>query len=184
MNTENNNNNLDDFFSQLNDQWDTAEPHDGHEDRFLSRLERKKKKRFNLKLAVPVAAAIALIVSMVFFLMPAGQPENAIALNKMSPKAKEAQMYFASIIEKELAKVEKEDNPATKMLVEDALKRMNQLEADYDKLFMELQQKGESKQLLHAMITNLQTRIKFLEDVLNRIENIKKIKENYNENNT
>lgn len=34
------------------------------------------------------------------------------------------------------------------------------------------------------MITNLQTRISFLEDVLTRIENIKKIKEDYHENAT
>lgn len=182
MNTEHNN--LDELFSHFNGEWDTAEPNSGHEDRFLSRLERKKKKRFNLKIAVPVAAAIALIVSMVFFLMPQGQPDEQTALNKMSPKAKEAQMYFASIIEKELAKVEKEDSPETKKLVTDALQRMNQLEADYNKLTRELENKGESKQLLHAMITNLQTRISFLEQVLNRIENIKKIKENYNENNT
>jgi hypothetical protein len=180
MNTKNNN--LDELFSSLNNQWDTADPAKGHQDRFLSRLEGKKKKRFPLWVAMPVAAAIVLVVGMVFFLMPQ-QPQNPVVLNKMSPKAKEAQLYFASIIEKELAKVEKENSPETKMLVADALERMNQLEADYGRLVSELQQKGESKQLLHAMIINLQTRISFLEEVLNRIENIKKIKENYNENN-
>jgi uncharacterized membrane protein YgaE (UPF0421/DUF939 family) len=179
-----NENNLDELFNSLSGQWDTAEPLDGHEDRFLHRLERNKKKRFPLRIAMSVAAAIVIVAGTLFFMMPQQQPQQQTALNKMSPKAKETQLYFSSIIEKELAKVEKENSPETKKLVEDALNRMNQLEADYDKLLKELQMKGESKQLLHAMITNLQTRISFLEKVLDRIENIKQIKEQYNENNT
>jgi cytoskeletal protein RodZ len=180
---KNENNNLDELFNGLSSQWDTAEPHDGHEDRFLNRLERKNRKRFPVMIAMSVAAAVVIVTGAILFMMPQQQPEP-LALNKMSPKAKETQLYFASIIEKELAKVQKEDSPETKKLVQDAIMHMNELEADYDKLLKELRLKGESKQLLHAMITNLQTRISFLEEVLNRIENIKKIKENYNENNT
>ena len=60
---------------------------------------------------------------------------------------------------------------------------MQELEADYEKITHELADKGENKQLIHAMITNLQTRISFLEDVLTKIENIKKIKESYHEDN-
>jgi archaellum component FlaC len=102
----------------------------------------------------------------------------------MSPKNREAQEYFSLVIKKELAQVEKENTPATKKLVSDALLRLDRLEKDYNTLADELQQKGESKKIIHAMITNLQTRISFLEEVLTQIENIKKIKENYHENNT
>ena len=109
--------------------------------------------------------------------------DKNMALNKMSPQAKEAQVYFSSIIEKELAKVEKEDSPETERIVHDALNHMQQLEADYNVLTQELQEKGENKKILHAMITNLQVRIAFLEKVLTQIENIKKIKVNHNENN-
>jgi hypothetical protein len=170
------------FFKSNDTLWDTQEPALGHHERFLSRLEGKKKKRLTLKIAVPVAAAIAILMGLFIFFNPQpGQP--AVALNKMSPKAQETQLYFTSIIEKELAKVEKEDSPETKRLVADAISRMQKLETDYNKLVEELEQKGESKQLIHAMITNLQIRISFLEEVMTRIENIKKIKENYNENN-
>jgi galactokinase/mevalonate kinase-like predicted kinase len=91
-------------------------------------------------------------------------------------------MYFSGIIEKELAKVEKQNTPETKQLVKDALYRMHALEEDYNNLTKELQENGENKKIIHAMITNLQTRISFLEEVLTQIENIKKIKQNYHEN--
>jgi hypothetical protein len=177
---------LDNLFAQFNGQWDTEEPANGHEDRFLDRLENKnkKKKGLLLLLAMPTAAAILIMFGIWTIYnpgseIPAGKQTAAV---KLSPKTQEAQSYFKGIIQKELAKVEKEDSPETKMLVKDALLRMDALEKDYEKLNNEVLTKGENKQIIHAMITNLQTRISFLEDVLTKIENIKKLKENYHEN--
>lgn len=181
---EENHDELDNLFGNLKGQWDTQEPALGHHHRFMERLEGKKetKKRFSLKLAAPVAAAIAMIFGL--YAIFSSVNNNATALNNMSPKNREAQEYFSLVIKKELAQVEKENTPATKKLVSDALLRLDRLEKDYNTLADELQQKGESKKIIHAMITNLQTRISFLEEVLTQIENIKKIKENYHENNT
>lgn len=172
---------LDNLFNSLDGQWDTDGPALGHQERFLNRLEGKKQKRFSFKVAGSVAAAIALFMGLFITFGP--HVGGSMAANKMSPKAQEAQMYFSGIIEKELAKVEKQNTPETKQLVKDALYRMHALELDYNNLTKELQEKGENKKIIHAMITNLQTRISFLEEVLTQIENIKKIKQNYNENN-
>lgn len=179
MNTENKK--FDDLLNSFNGQWDTEEPLAGHEDRFLDRLEKKKQKpkRLIYWVSIPAAAVIAILLGIMFIFTPNDNAQIA----KISPKTEQTQMYFASIIQKELAKVEKENSPETKALVEDAMLHMQQLEKDYEKITHELAKKGENKQLLHAMITNLQTRISFLEDVLVKIENIKKIKETYHENN-
>jgi hypothetical protein len=174
--------NIDEMFSRFNGEWDIDEPAAGHEDRFFDRLAGKKKKtKTNLlyKIAIPAAAAIVIMLGIMLTFNPKTE-NNAVA---MSPKAKETQVYFASIINKELAKVQKENSPETKKIVQDALVHMQLLEKDYDKITHDLAQKGENKQLIHAMITNFQTRISFLEDVLVKIENVKKIKESYHENN-
>jgi len=182
MSTENRN--LEDLFSRLDGQWDTEEPQLGHQERFLDRLNGKKKKRNGLlyKIAVPAAAAVLILIGITIGYTPENTGSDAIAAN-LSPKTAQTQMYFSSIIEKELAKVENENSPETKKLVQDALQHMKELEADYEKITHELAEKGENKQLIHAMITNLQTRISFLEDVLTKIENIKQIKESYHEDN-
>lgn len=176
-----NTNNIDDLFKKFDGQWDVEEPAAGHQDRFLDRLERKKKKKFSFKLLVPVAAAILILFSV--FISRQQPPATQNALAKVSPEVRETQFYFASIVKKELAKVEKENSPETQKLVKDALFHMEELERDYDKLTQELLKKGENKQIIHAMITNLQTRISFLEEVLTRIENTKKLKEKYHESN-
>jgi hypothetical protein len=174
---------FDNLFERFNGQWDTEEPVKGHEDRFLDRLEGKKNKKGLLfRLAMPIAAAILILFGIWTIYNPAVSTDPAAATAKISPKVQETQMYFTGIIRKELAKLEKEDSPETKMVVKDALLRMDALESDYIKLTEEMLAKGENKQIIHAMITNLQTRISFLEDVLTKIENIKKLKENYHEN--
>ena len=176
------NKNLDELFNRFSGQWDTEEPNLGHQERFIDRLSgRKKSKRKGLlyRFALPAAAAVALLTGILFTYNQSGGTDVQVAA--ISPKTAQTQMYFASIIEKELAKVEKENSPETKKLVQDALYHMQELERDYEKITHELAEKGENKQLIHAMITNLQTRISFLEDVLTKIENIKQIKENYHE---
>ncbi len=174
-------NNIDDLFKKFDGQWDVEEPAAGHQDRFLDRLERKKKKKFSYKLLMPVAAAVLILFGV--FMSRQQEPAMPNAMAKVSPKVRETQVYFASIIKNELAKVEKENSPETQKLVKDALFHMEELEKDYDKLTQELLKKGENKQIIHAMITNLQTRISFLEEVITRIENTKKLKEKYHESN-
>lgn len=178
MNTENKK--IEDLLISFKGQWDIEEPTAGHEDRFLDRLERKKHKPKGLIywVSIPAAAVIAILLGTMFMF----NPKENVQVAGISPKTEQTQMYFASIIQKELAKVEKENSPETKALITDAMLHMQKLEKDYEKITHELAKKGENKQLLHAMITNLQTRISFLEDVLVKIENIKKIKETYHEN--
>ena len=55
------------------------------------------------------------------------------------------------------------------------MKKLKRLEED-------LANEGNSKQILHAMIINYQTRINLLQDVLTQIEEIKQFKTTQDEN--
>lgn len=173
---------IEELFKHLDGKWDTEEPSDGHAMRFMERLENKKKKSVLkplFKLALPIAATLIIAFGVLITYMQ----KDEVSPVAMSHATLETHNYFTGIIEKELTKVEKESTPQNKLLVQDALKKMREMEDDYNKLTKELSEKGENKKIIHAMITNLQIRISFLEDVLTQIENIKKIKENYHESN-
>lgn len=174
--------NIDGLFAHFQDKWDEHEPEPGHQLRFLDRLQPdvKKKRTIGLWPVLSVAATVVVMLGLFFIYNPAAQ--NTDALAEMSPKARETQHYFASVIKKELAQIEKEKSPETQRIVKDALFRMEKLEKDYDKLTKDLLKDGENKQLLNAMIINLQTRVSFLQEVMAQIENTKKLKQQSDEN--
>ena len=175
-----NENEIEEWLGSFDNQWDTEEPLLGHQQRFMDKLS-KPKKKFPYRNAFAIAASVVILLGI--FIKYNNAPQRS-QLAAMSPEVKETHLYFNAIIKKELAVLKKEDTPESKQIVEDALKQMQLLDNDYKKLTIELGEKGENKQLIHAMITNLQTRISFLEKVEKQIEFIKKIKANYHEKNT
>jgi hypothetical protein len=58
------------------------------------------------------------------------------------------------------------------MMIEDALLEMERLEKDYESLKIEIRKNGENKQIVFAMITNMQTRISFIKQVLEQVEQL------------
>lgn len=52
---------------------------------------------------------------------------------------------------------------------------MKLLDNDYNKIIIELQKNGENKMIINALISNLQTRISFLQNVLQHIETNEKL---------
>lgn len=182
------------LFSNLKDSWDTEQPTIGHKERFMAKLGKqevvktktKSSRRLWLTIATPIAAAIVVFLGIFLTYSPEDTIEDDTTTNEIAnlpPKVQETQLYFSGIIKQEMAKIEKESTPETKKIVDDAVIRMAELEKDYDMLIIEIQKNGENKRIIRAMITNLQTRISFLEEVLIRIENTKKLKQNYYEKN-
>lgn len=175
--------NIDALFEHLNGQFDIETPLAGHEDRFLTKLKNqngtKNLSRSNSNWWKPlsVAASLALIAVLGLGIFGNNQTEA-----EKSPEVAKTQYYFASLIAQEMEKIGEEATPETQKLVDDAMSQIKKLENDYKKLEADLEANGNTKRILSAMITNFQTRINLLEDVLNQIEEVKQLKNNQNEN--
>ena len=107
---------------------------------------------------------------------------NARELASVSPEMATTQDFFTNAIATELEKLKKEQSPEFQKLIVDALFQIELLEQNYEKLKLDLNESGDDKRVIHAMINNFQTRIDILETVLNQIEEQKQLNNITNEN--
>jgi len=178
---------LENLFEQPAGFFDIEEPAVGHQDRFQEKLEKQDKivslkttkKSWWKPLSIAASIALLLAIGMGFYNTQETMEDNVA---EVSSEVSNTQFYFASLIEEQVNQLESENSPETKNIIDDTMIQLKKLETDYIKLESDLQKGGNSKMILSAMITNFQTRIALLQDVLGQIETIKNLK-NYNDEN-
>jgi predicted nucleic acid-binding Zn-ribbon protein len=94
----------------------------------------------------------------------------------------QTQTFFTNAIQEELSKLENETSEEAQAIITDALSRIENLESQYKKLQLDLEESGDDKRVIYAMISNFQNRIDLLQNVLQQIEDVKQLKNLTNEN--
>ena len=178
--------NIDTLFENLKNDFDNETPNLNHQQRFLDKLKNQNKiadstiiKRSYWKPLLSIAASVVLLVA---FFFGTQQEASAKDLASVSPEMAQTQNFFTAAISNELAKLEAESTPETAIIVEDALKQIEILESKYKLLKEDLSESGDDSRVIYAMISNFQSRIDLLQNVLQKIEEIKQLKQNTNEN--
>lgn len=178
---------LEKLFGRLQGEFDSEEPRSGHQERFLEKLNQSKgvvtlhKKKTSWWKPLSIAASVALLCLLGVQVFKS-QPTIKQQVVEIAPEVSQTEFYFANLIEEQVQLLKNEKSPETAKLVDDTLAQLDKLEANYLTLEQELINGGNSKLILNAMITNFQTRIDLLKEVLDNIENIKNIKSYYDEN--
>jgi len=168
--------NLEELFNRFENQWDIQELNPDHQMDFLQKLNKKEpKKRYWF--VTSIAASIVLMLGVSLFYKNEKPKEFKFA----SKETKRTDSIFNILIDNELVKLKEKNSPENQQIIDDAMKQMKTFDADYQKIINELQKNGENKQIIYAMISNLQTRISFLQTVLKRIEDNEKLKNTSNE---
>lgn len=182
------NKNFEELFEELN--FDVEEPHSGHRERFFKKLDQQQsdapqqsrvRKLWSPFIGIAAGFLLALFLAGQFF----GdnlQAKNA-DLASISPEMKQTQEFYTSVISRELNTLTEEKSPETQAIVNDAMNQMEKLEKEYAGLKKDLLESGKDQRVIYAMIQNFQQRIDLLNNVLDKIENIKKLKTNNHENN-
>jgi hypothetical protein len=170
---EKKNDNIENLFERLQNQWDIHEPDENHYDRFLEKQSRTRRGTTRKYLTtLSIAASILLVVGFFTFYKP-GKPADDFVF--ASKETRQTDSIFTAMIKMELNKVQQKNSPLNEKIIADALVQMEILDRDYEKIKQELAKNGENKQIIHAMIRNLQTRISFLENVLEHLESNEKL---------
>lgn len=174
--------NLDRLFENLKGEFDIEVPNLGHQQRFLEKLGaedlkviKDSSRTFKLwKPLLAVAVSIILCLSLIGVLTQ--QPETT-GLASVSPEMSKTQDFFTSTIETELKKLNNERTPETQIIIDDALKQLKILENNYESLKKDLTVSGDDKRVIYAMISNFQNRIDVLQNVMERIDDVKQLKQ-------
>jgi hypothetical protein len=169
--------NLDQLFNKFENQWDIQEMHTDHQADFLKKLNTKQPKKKKYWFVTAIAASIVLMLGISVFYKNEKPKEFKFA----SKETQRTDSIFNILIDNELVKLKEKSSPENEQIINDALKQMKVFDADYQKIITELQKNGENKQIIYAMISNLQTRISFLQTVLKRIEENENLKNTANE---
>jgi hypothetical protein len=161
---------LEQLFQKLENQWDIETIDSNHETHFIEKLKKSKKNKF---ISLAIAASVVFMLGISLFYNSNKKNDD---LKFASKETKQTDSIFTVLIKNQLEKIEKKKSSENEKIITDALKQMRTLDNDYNKITKELETNGESKQIIYAMISNLQTRISFLQNVLQQIENNEKIK--------
>jgi negative regulator of sigma E activity len=172
------NDSIDQLLKKAAESQPLSNPAEGHKMRFMQKLEQlnaKKKRQARIHFISIAASIVAVIAIGVLFLNPAG---SSYDLADVSPEMEQTQHFFAATIEKELREIKNQITPDTKVIVEDALEQLEILEKNYEGLKKDLLKSGNDRRVIYAMISNFQSRIELLENVLHQIERINNQKSN------
>ncbi len=173
---------LNNLFENLNGSFDTEIPPIGHEKRFLNKLKEHQNvaqvKRISRWKPWAIAASILVLCTLSIGLFNV-KPTINEQVAEISPEASKTEFYFASLIEEQVKQLKSESTPETQKIIADAMLQLKKLELNYSDLEKDLLNGGNSKLILSAMITNFQTRIDLLRDVLDQVETIKNLNNSY-----
>ncbi len=184
--------NIDLLFESLDETFDIETPNEGHQHRFLEKLQQQQKQQNIVELqpkAKPfwkpiLAIAASIVLCLSIFNVLQSQESELRDLANVSPELSKTQDFFTLAIENELATLETQRSPETEELIYDAMKELSLLEKDYNRLKEDLTESGDDKRIIYAMISNFQTRIDVLQTVLQNIEDVKQLKANQDSHNT
>ncbi|WP_299363319.1 hypothetical protein [Winogradskyella sp.] len=162
----------------------SAKMSNGHEARFLEKLEKelpveKKSSGFSfLSIAASVVVLLGLSFGTYQFFQNSGEIEpdqptvveasEIKTMGAFSPELKKVEDYYLASINLELSKVQL--TPENKDLVDGYIQRLKELNDEYEKLTIELNENGPNSITLDALINNLKLRLNLVTRLKDKLE--------------
>lgn len=179
--------NIEELFEELKGAFDQQEPAEGHQERFLKKINDAqgtiafipRTRTWWKPLAMAASVALIGILSIGLFL---NNPSVEDQVAEIAPEMPQTKVYFANLIEEQVKGMEAYRNEDTAVIIEDALRQLERLEHDYSLLEQELVDGGNQNVVMSAMIQNFQNRIDVLNNYMSKITMINNLKTNNDEN--
>jgi predicted RNase H-like nuclease (RuvC/YqgF family) len=168
---------------------------EGHEARFLSKLEKElpasAQKRSTQLFWIRVAASVVVILGVTAYFLSGEQKislvtdqvvgnetktktQQTLSLGDLSPDLQKVENYYLTNINLQLSDLE--SNPENKEVLDSYMTRLAELDAEYRRLNVELNEIGPNDQTIGALVKNLQLRLQLLQRLKSKLNQLKSSK--------
>lgn len=162
---------------------DSDRPREGHEDRFLQKLERLPEqapvRRIRFRHAIQVAASVAVILTSAILLVRTDKSNNEVAQQEIPEAIMEADFYYASQMDaryNEIRDFEFTDKEEKDLL----LKELKDLENYHQQLMKDLKANPDDDRVVSALIRHYQLKLEVMDQIITQLNQVKsEISENY-----
>lgn len=170
------------FIKDNADEFNDQQPFEGHEARFLKKLEKKQNSgRKKVYMFMRVAAVFVMAFGLGYLYNATNDITNtdipqvaseSLTIEEIAPEIAEAETYYQQVLTVKQEIVE-DYKAADKNVVESYLSELDLLEGAYDELRKELVNNYRDERIINSMIINYRTRVEILEALINQLEDIK-----------
>lgn len=164
-------------------QLDSDLPREGHEDRFLQKLERLKERgpvrRIRFRHAIQVAASVAIILTSAIVLIRKDKGNEMAAQQVIPAAVLEADTYYTSQVDARYEEIKDFDfNDAEEKAV--LLDELNDLEEYHQQLMKDLEANPDDERVVTALIRHYQLKLDVMDQIITQLNQIKsEISENH-----
>ncbi|MFH0759612.1 MAG: hypothetical protein V2B15_20160 [Bacteroidota bacterium] len=161
------------------DQLDRDQPREGHEARFLKKLD-KPVRRVNFRHVLQIAASVAIILTSAVVLIQQNRSGSKIAERETTTSVQEAEMYFTSQMNQRYDQIREFsfDNTEEKTVL---LNELEDLDDFQQQLMKDLEANPGDERVVNALIRHYQIKLDVMDQIIVQLNQLKTETENQNE---
>ena len=155
---------------------DSDRPREGHEDRFMQKLEglpeRRPHRRVRFRHAIQVAASVAIILTSAILLVRKDKSGNKVARQDLPAAVMEADIYYASQADaryNEIKSFDFSDEEEKAVLLEE----LKDLESYHQQLMKDLEANPDDERVVSALIRHYQLKLEVMDQIITQLNQVK-----------
>jgi len=155
---------------------DSDRPREGHEERFMQKLERLPKqapvRRIRFRHAIQVAASIAILLTSAILLIRTYSAGDTTAKQEIPEAVMEADFYYASLVDARYNEIK--DFEFTEEEEKDLLlSELKDLESYHQQLMKDLEANPNDERVVNALIRHYQLKLEVMDQIITQLNQVK-----------
>lgn len=151
---------------------DAEHPREGHEKRFLQKLNRRPARSLKLRHALQLAASVAILVTSGLVIVKLNKSGDERARQEIPAAVMEAEMYYASQVDSRVERI-REFNFANAEEKAILLDELDDLDSYHQQLLSDLSANPTDERVMNALIRHYQIKLEIMDQIIMQLNQIK-----------